>query len=316
MSTVIPQWNISNAPVLASLNDYTVLNNDVKMPRVGIGSWMGGVASLDAADFSDEPARALKSVKMALDAGYRAIDTAVAYSTEEACGQAFRESGLKREEVFITSKFISQEANNPAIAESVFKGTLEQMGLEFLDLYLIHWPVFFPGDEMYLQLWKVFERLYKEGLVRAIGVSNFNIEHLEKLLSDCEIIPVVNQVEFHPFLQQYELREYCAKHKIQVEAWSVQGYGRIFYNEEIKQLAAKYGKTESQITLRWALQEGVLIIPRSEKKERIIENASLYDFALSGEDMTLMCSLNTNTRFGPDPAVGPGVESNSEYLYK
>lgn len=267
------------------INDTTVLANGVNMPWLGLGVWK-----------SEEGEEVVQAVKAALRAGYRSIDTAAIYRNEEGVGRAIRESGVPREELFITTK-VWNKAQGYDITLSAFDRSLEKLGLDYIDLYLIHWPV----QGLYKDTWRAMEKLYKEGKIRAIGVSNFQIHHLQDLMQDCEIKPMLNQVEFHPYLTQKELLSFCREQGIQLEAWSPLMHGTIIDEPVIVELAGKYGKTPAQIVLRWDLQHGVVTIPKSVKEHRIIENSGIFDFELSQDDMDELDSLNKNQRFGPDP---------------
>ncbi|OWR30865.1 aldo/keto reductase [Saccharibacillus sp. O23] len=268
-----------------SLTAKVKLNNGVEMPWFGLGVWQ----VKDGEEAKD-------SVKAALKAGYIGIDTAAAYKNEKSVGEAIRESGLNREDLFITSKvWNGDQGYDETLA--AFDATMEKLGLDVLDLYLIHWPV----KGKYKDTWRAMEKLYKDGRIRAIGVSNFQPHHLDDLLADAEVVPAVNQIEFHPLLTQSELLNYCAQKGIQVEAWSPLAQGRLFDNEVVKGLADKYGKSPAQILLRWVLDKGVVVLTRSVKESRIVENADLFDFALTPEDVTALEALNKNERTGPDP---------------
>lgn len=268
-----------------SLTAKVKLNNGVEMPWFGLGVWQ----VKDGEEAKD-------SVKAALKAGYIGIDTAAAYKNEKSVGEAIRESGLNREDLFITSKvWNGDQGYDETLA--AFDATMEKLGLDVLDLYLIHWPV----KGKYKDTWRAMEKLYQDGRIRAIGVSNFQPHHLDDLLADAEVVPTVNQVEFHPLLTQSELLNYCAQKGIQVEAWSPLAQGRLFDNEVVKGLADKYGKSPAQILLRWVLDKGVVVLTRSVKESRIVENADLFDFALTPEDVTALEALNKNERTGPDP---------------
>ena len=271
--------------LVKSLQDVTTLHNGVKMPWFGLGVYL-----------SEEGQEVINAVKAAVKAGYRSIDTAAFYKNEEGVGQAIKESRIPREELFITTKVWNTDQGYESTL-AAFNESLKKLDLEYIDLYLIHWPV----KETYKETWKALETLYKEGKVRAIGVCNFQIHHLEDLLADAEIAPMVNQVEYHPRLTQKELLAYCQEHSIQLEAWSPLGRGRMLDEPTLQELAAKYGKTVAQIILRWDLQTGVVTIPKSVKEQRIIENADIFDFELSKADMDKIDSLNRDQRNGPDP---------------
>jgi diketogulonate reductase-like aldo/keto reductase len=238
-------------------------------------------------------------VKTALATGYRHIDTAAAYNNEESVGRAIRESGVPREEIFVTTKVWNSRQGYETTLEAV-EDSLEKLGFEYVDLYLIHWAV----KGKYKDTWRALEKLYADGRVRSIGVSNFEIHHLEDLLEDAKVVPAVNQVECHPLLTQYELQEYCESKGIRITAWSPLMRGNIDV-PLLKELAAKYGKSPAQIILRWDLQRGLITIPKSVTPERIRENADIFDFELSEEDMRAINGLNENRRFGSHPDNPP-----------
>ncbi|UYG97646.1 aldo/keto reductase [Cytobacillus firmus] len=268
-----------------SLSTTAALANGVNMPRVGLGVFK-----------VEKEEELITAVKAAIEIGYRSIDTAAIYGNEEWVGEAIRQSGCNREELFITSKVWNSKQGYEA-ALKAFNTSLEKMGLEYLDLYLIHWPV----EGKYTETWRALEDLYKEGKIKAIGVSNFQISHLENLLKTAEIKPMINQIELHPKLTQTELRAFAAKHDMHIEAWAPLMQGGLFENEILKKLAERYGKSIAQIVLRWHLQNGIIVIPKSTKPHRIEENADLFDFELSQQDMELIDSLNEDLRVGPDP---------------
>ena len=261
------------------------LHNGVQMPYFGLGVYL----SKDGSEVSN-------AVKVALEHGYRHVDTASIYNNEKGVGQGIRESQVPREAVFVVSKVWNSDQGYDSTLKA-FDASLERLEMDYLDLYLIHWP---KGD-VSKDTWKALERLYKEKRVRAIGVSNFLKHQLEDLLPTVEIVPMVNQMEFHPYLVQQDLVDYCQQHKIQYEAWSPMMQGNIFDLDILKELASKYQKTVAQIVLRWDLQKGVVTIPKSSKKDRIIANANLFDFELNHEDMARLDALDRGQRFGPDP---------------
>ncbi|SDS95510.1 Aldo/keto reductase [Paenibacillaceae bacterium GAS479] len=269
---------------LKGLNDVVELNNGVPMPRFGLGVWK-----------VTEEGQVEQAVQSAIKAGYRSIDTAKIYGNEEGVGQGIRDSGVSRDELFITTKVWNADLGYESTLQA-FQTSLDKLGLQQLDLYLIHWPV----EGKIKDAWRAMEKLYKDGKVRAIGVCNFHIHHLEDLMKDAEIKPMLNQVECHPLLSQVELREFCQSHDIVVEAWSPLMQGNLDL-PELTELAKKHGKTPAQIVLRWDLQHGIVTIPKSTHENRIIENANVYDFELSQEDMALIDGINQNKRFGPDP---------------
>ncbi|WP_093672362.1 aldo/keto reductase [Sporolactobacillus nakayamae] len=248
----------------------------------------------------DDQEVAAKSVQVAIRSGYRLIDTAAIYQNETGVGQGIKavleETDLSREDLFITSKVWNADQGYDATLKA-YQESLTKLGLDYLDLYLIHWPV--AGK--YKDTWRAMEQLYKEGKVRAIGVSNFQIHHLEDLLKDAEVTPVVNQVERHPRLTQEPLKDYCEQHGIRLEAWAPLMVGELLQNETIQGIAKKYGKSTAQIILRWHVQGGVIAIPKSVNEGRIQENGQIVDFELSAEDMAAINALNQDHRTGPDP---------------
>ncbi|NHC38995.1 aldo/keto reductase [Bacillus sp. MM2020_1] len=268
-----------------NLKDTTTLSNGVKMPWMGLGVFK-----------VTEGEEVIQSVKAAIKNGYISIDTAAIYGNEEGVGQAIKESGVPREELFITTKLWNSEQGYESTL-AAFETSMNKLGLDYLDLYLIHWP----GKDKYKETWKAFEKLYKDGRVRAIGVSNFLVHHLEDLLSSAEIKPMVNQVEFHPHLTQKELLDYCKNEGIQLEAWSPLKQGQLLSEPVLVDLAHKYNKSVAQVILRWDLQHGVVTIPKSIKEHRIIENANIFDFELSAEDMEKIDGLNQDSRAGSHP---------------
>ena len=275
--------------IAKNLQDTATLHNGVKMPWFGLGVFK-----------VEEGPELVSAVKTAIKHGYRSIDTAAIYENEVGVGQGIREAiqeaNISREDLFVTSKVWNSDLGYESTI-AAYEASLNKLGLEYLDLYLIHWPV--AGK--YKEAWKALESLYKEGRVKAIGVSNFHIHHLEDLMEDAEIKPMVNQVEYHPRLTQKELQAFCRKHGIQLEAWSPLMQGQLLDNEILKEIANKYNKSVAQVILRWDLQNGVVTIPKSTKEHRIIENASVFDFQLTEEDMERIDGLNQNHRAGPDP---------------
>ena len=268
-----------------NLQDTTTLHNGVKMPWFGLGVFK-----------VQEGSEVVESVKAALRNGYKSIDTAAVYRNEEGVGQGIKEAGVPREELFITTKVWNSDQGCESTLQA-FETSMEKLGLEYLDLYLIHWPV--AGK--YKETWKALEKLYKDGKVRAIGVSNFHVHHLKDLMADAEIKPMVNQVEYHPHLAQTELLEFCKAEGIQIEAWSPLKQGELLSEPTIVEIAEKHKKSPAQVILRWDLQNEVITIPKSVKEHRIIENADIFDFELSADDMDRLNSLNKNERVGPDP---------------
>ncbi|MBO6533434.1 MAG: aldo/keto reductase [Muricauda sp.] len=270
---------------ITDLQGFFELHNGVQMPYFGLGVYQ-----------SEDGSEVINAVKAALDHGYRHIDTAAIYHNEEGVGTGIRESSVSREDVFLTSKVWNTDQGYDSTIKA-FEASLERLGTDYLDLYLIHWP----KGELSKETWKALEKLYMEERVRAIGVSNFLQHHLEDLLPSVEIVPMVNQMEFHPYLVQQDLIDFCTSKNIQYEAWSPLMQGHIFELDMMKDLASKYNKTIAQVVLRWDLQKGVITIPKSSKPERIKANADLFDFELSDEDVQLLDSLEKGKRFGPDP---------------
>lgn len=269
------------------------LNNNLSIPQLGLGVYK---ADDEEAEFA---------VGTALEAGYRLIDTAKLYNNETGVGRAIKNSSVPREDIFVTTKlWNSDQGYDTTIA--AFHASLERLGLDYLDLYLIHWPM--PAVDTYIDTWRAFEDLHKQGLIKSIGVSNFNIEHLEKLLASSSIVPVLNQVELHPDFQQLKLREFCQQHNIKVESWKpIGGQGSALHeNDTIKRLAAAHNKSTAQIMIRWHIQSGLIVIPKSVHTERIQENIDVFDFQLSDDDMDAIASLDGDNRAGPDPATMNG----------
>ncbi len=271
--------------MISSIEDYVLLNNGLKMP------WLGfGVLNIEDGHVVEE------AVINALETGYRSLDTATVYGNERGVGKAIRESGIPREEIFLTTK-VWNDAQREKRTLAAFEESLQRLETEYVDLYLVHWPV--KGS--YQETWMVMEEIYQSGRAKAIGVSNFQVHHLLDILGDGQIVPTVNQIEFHPFLVQSELLEFCRSHSIQVEAWSPLMQGDIFAEPTVQELAEKYHKTIAQIVLRWDLQHEVVTIPKSVNPNRIAENAQIFDFELSQEDMNVLDALDEGKRVGPDP---------------
>ena len=271
---------VTSVPVLE-------LNNGVRMPQLGYGVFQIPGPETTAA------------VKAALDAGYRSIDTAAIYGNEAGVGQAIAESGIARDELFVTTKLWNSAQGYDSTLKA-FDESLAKLGLEQLDLYLIHWPT--PKRDKFLDTWKAFEKLYADGRVRAIGVSNFQPAHLERLLDASDVVPAVNQIELHPYLQQQEVREFDAKHGIATEAWSpLAKGGGLLGDPAVADLAVKHSRTPAQIVLRWHLQLGNIVIPKSVTPSRIAENFDVFGFTLSEDEMESLSPLDRGERTGPDP---------------
>ncbi|RKQ15090.1 aldo/keto reductase [Lysinibacillus endophyticus] len=275
--------------MVKNLKDTTTLHNGVKMPWFGIGVFK-----------VEEGPELVNAVKTAIKHGYRSVDTAAIYENEEGVGkgiqEGLKEAGISREELFVTSKVWNADLGYESTI-AAYETSLKKLGLEYLDLYLIHWPV----EGKYKDAWRALETLYKEGRVKAIGVSNFQIHHLEELMKDAEIKPMINQVEYHPRLTQKALKAFCQDNEIQLEAWSPLMQGQLLDNEVLQEIANKHNKFVAQVILRWDLQNGVVTIPKSTKEHRIIENANVFDFELTPDEMEIIDGLNQNLRVGPDP---------------
>lgn len=264
------------------------LHDGVEMPQIGFGV------------FQIPPEETQRAVELALEAGYRHIDTASAYRNEKGVGAALAASGLPREEYFVTTKlWNSQQGHDSTLA--AFEASLDRLGLDHVDLYLIHWPA--PTQGRFVDTWRAFEQIYREEAARTIGVSNFRIEDLQMLERETETRPTVNQVELHPRLQQVALRAWHAEHGIATEAWSPLAQGELLDEETIVAVAEEHGKTPAQVILRWHLQLGNVVIPKSVTPERIRENVDIFDFELSEEDLAAIGGLDSSARIGPDPAT-------------
>lgn len=275
--------------MVKNLQDTTTLHNGVKMPWFGIGVFK-----------VEEGPELVNALKTAIKHGYRSVDTAAIYENEEGVGkgiqEGLKEAGISREELFVTSKVWNADLGYESTI-AAFEASLKKLGLAYLDLYLIHWPV--AGK--YKDAWRALETLYQEGRVKAIGVSNFQIHHLDDLMKDIEIKPMINQVECHPRLTQKELKTFCEDHGIQLEAWSPLMQGQLLDNEVLQEIANNHNKSVAQVILRWDLQNGVVTIPKSTKEHRIVENANVFDFELTKAEMEIIDGLNQNLRVGPDP---------------
>jgi diketogulonate reductase-like aldo/keto reductase len=256
-----------------SVSKSLTLNNGVVIPTLGLGVYQ-----------MQEGEETEHAVRWALEAGYRLIDTAKLYANERSVGKAIRESGIAREEIFITTKLWPTDFLNP---QAAFDRSFDKLDLGYIDLYLVHFPIpYVPAN-----VWRTFERLYSEGRVRAIGVSNYSVAQLEKLLASCEVPPAVNQVKFNPFSYKKDLLEFCTQMGIVVEAYSPLTQGGKLHHPVIEQIAKAHAKSPAQLMIRWALEQRTVVIPKSSRKERIIENAEVYDFELSAEEMQLLNTL-------------------------
>ena len=271
------------------MNPVVTLNNGVRIPQLGFGVFQVPVEQTEAV------------VSTALEVGYRSIDTAAAYHNEEGVGKAITSSGLARDEVFVTTKLWNADHGYDR-ALRAFDASAQRLGLETLDLYLIHWPV--PAADRYVETWKALEKLASDGRARAIGVSNFAVEHLRRLLEQTGTVPAVNQVELHPYFQQTDLRAEHAELGIATEAWSPLGQGGALLSDAtITRLADRHGVTPAQVVLRWHLQLGNIVIPKSVNPARMRQNLDVFGFELSAEDLSAIADLETGKRMGPDPAT-------------
>ena len=276
--------NASNGSKVPSLT----LNNGVEMPRLGLGVWQ----------VSDD--EATRAVGAALEAGYRSIDTAASYGNESGTGRALAESGIARDELFVTTKLMNRDHGYDSTLRA-FDASLGRLGLDHVDLYLIHWPL--PAKDAYVDTYRALEKIMADGRARAIGVSNFLPDHLERLLGETSVVPALNQIELHPQLQQRASREAHAAHGIATEAWSPLGQGRgLLEVPAIVAIAQKHGRTPAQVVLRWHLQTGNVVIPKSVTPSRIRENIDVFDFELDAEDLAGIAALDENRRLGPNPA--------------
>jgi 2,5-diketo-D-gluconate reductase A len=274
---------------MEGMNSLRLYRDGVEIPQLGFGVWQVP---------DDEAERA---VTTALEYGYRHIDTAKLYRNEEGVGRAVRASGIPREKLFVTTKLWNDDHGR---AEQAFGESLARLGLDYVDLYLIHWPA--PRQDLYVQAWRSLEKIYRDGRAKAIGVSNFTAETLTRLLDETDIAPCVNQIELHPWLQQHRMREFHDKNGILTEAWSPLGQGKGLLEEPaLTVLSEKHGRTPAQIVLRWHIQLGNIVIPKSVTPARIKENIAVFDFILDKEDMAAIGALNAGRRLGPDPDVFP-----------
>ena len=267
-------------PTVIKLHDGNV------MPQLGLGVWKAGNEDV------------VNAIHKALEVGYRAIDTAAAYKNEEGVGKAIKSAALPREELFITSKLWNDDQKRPAEA---LRESLDKLQLDYLDLYLIHWPV--PAIDRYVEAWKGLIELQQKGLIKSIGVCNFQAPHLQRLIDETGVTPVINQIELHPLMQQRQLHVWNANHKIQTESWSplAQGGEGVFDQPIIRKLADKYGKTAAQIVIRWHLDSGLVVIPKSVTPSRIVENFDVWDFRLDKDELAEIAKLDQGKRLGPDP---------------
>ena len=268
-----------------NLQSKKTLANGVEMPRLGLGVYK-----------MTEPAEAVEAMTAALEAGYLAIDTASLYGNEVQVGEAVRASGVKRENLFITSKVWNTDQGYDETLRA-FEKTLENLKVEYLDLYLTHWPV----DGKFTDTYRAIERLYEEKLIRVPGVSNHHRHHLEAVFAKANVKPMVNQIELHPYLSQEPLREFCQEENIAVTAWSPLARGKLLEEPVVKRIAEAHGKAPAQVVIRWHLQHDIIVIPKSVRPERVRSNADVFNFTLTGEEMQQLDALNRNERTGKDP---------------
>jgi 2,5-diketo-D-gluconate reductase A len=266
-----------------------MLNNGRTIPQLGFGV------------FQVEPEDTAEAVTLALQAGYRHIDTAQMYGNEREVGEAIAKSGLDRGDVFVTSK-LANDSHRPDDARLAFEASLDALGFDYLDLFLIHWPLPTRYDGDYVSTWRTLEEFYAAGRARSIGVSNFQPHHLRRLHTECAITPAADQIEVHPYLTQQPVREFCAAHQIAIEAWSpLARGGDLLSDPVVVSIAEAAGKTPAQVVLRWHIERGDIVFPKSVTPARIKENIDIFDFELSGEDLQAITSLNRDQRTGPDP---------------
>ncbi|MDX8460444.1 aldo/keto reductase [Mesorhizobium humile] len=265
------------------------LNDAATIPQIGLGVWQV------------DPDITAKVVRWGIEAGYRLIDTAEGYRNEEGVGEAIRAAAVPRDELFITSK-LRNGAHQRDEALRAFDDTMRKLGIDRIDLFLIHWPV--PSQNKYVEAWKTLVELKQAGRIKSVGVSNFNQDHLERIIGETGVTPVVNQIELHPRFQQRDKREFHKKHGIHVESWSPLGSGRLLADPTLEKLAKKHGKSVAQVIIRWHLQEGLVVIPKSIHQERIASNFDVFGFELDAGDMQTIHGLDSRDgRTGPDPAT-------------
>ncbi|WP_210134703.1 aldo/keto reductase [Staphylococcus sp. GDX8P80P] len=269
------------------VNDTQILNNGYPMPKIGLGVYKVSDEEMETA------------IQAAIDDGYRAFDTAYFYKNEEVLGKALKNSGVPREDLFITTKLWNDHQGYDRTLE-YFNRSLDNLGLDYIDLYLIHWPC--ENDQLYIETYKALEKLYEEGKVKAIGVCNFKVHHLETLMRETNIVPQVNQIEVHPYFNQQDVQDYCDKHDIVVTAWMPLMRNRgLLEDPTITKLAKQYDKTSAQIVLRWHIAHNRIVIPKSKTPSRIRENHNIFDFNLELTEIAEIDSLNRNARQGKDP---------------
>ncbi|PBC01087.1 aldo/keto reductase [Mesorhizobium sp. WSM3860] len=266
-----------------------VLNDGSTIPQIGLGVWQV------------DPDITAKVVRWGIEAGYRLIDTAEGYRNEEGVGEAMRSAGVPRNELFITSKLRNGGHQRDAALRS-FDDTMQKLGIDQIDLFLIHWPV--PSQNKYVEAWKALVELKQAGRIKSVGVSNFNQDHLERIIGETGVTPAVNQIELHPRFQQRDKREFHKRHNIRIESWSPLGSGRLLADPTLQGVAKKHGKSVAQVIIRWHLQEGLIVIPKSNHQDRIAGNFAVFDFELDDEEMQTVRRMDSaDGRTGPDPAT-------------
>ncbi|MER8578149.1 aldo/keto reductase [Mesorhizobium sp. M1423] len=279
----MPEQITLNRPEQIRLNDGSAI------PQIGLGVWQV------------DPAITAKVVRWGIEAGYRLIDTAEGYQNEEGVGQAIRSAGVPRSELFITSK-LRNGAHQRDAALRAFDETMSKLGIEQIDLFLIHWPV--PSQDRYVEAWKTLIELRQSGRIKSIGVSNFNQDHLERIIGETGVTPTVNQIELHPRFQQRDKREFHDRHNTRIESWSPLGSGRLLSDPTLESIARKHGKSVAQTIVRWHLQEGLIVIPKSIHQDRIAANFDVFDFELEAKDLELIRGMDSpDGRTGPNPAT-------------
>ncbi|MER9678843.1 aldo/keto reductase [Mesorhizobium sp. M0184] len=279
----MPEQITLNRPEQIRLNDGSAI------PQIGLGVWQV------------DPAITAKVVRWGIEAGYRLIDTAEGYQNEEGVGQAIRSAGVPRSELFITSK-LRNGAHQRDAALRAFDETMSKLGIEQINLFLIHWPV--PSQDRYVEAWKTLIELRQSGRIKSIGVSNFNQDHLERIIGETGVTPTVNQIELHPRFQQRDKREFHDRHNIRIESWSPLGSGRLLSDPTLESIARKHGKSVAQTIVRWHLQEGLIVIPKSIHQDRIAANFDVFDFELEAKDLELIRGMDSpDGRTGPNPAT-------------
>ncbi len=267
--------------------DFRKLNNGVEIPALGLGVFR-----------MEDEKEAYSSVRKAIDLGYRHIDTAMVYENEEPVGRAIRESGVNREELFVTTKLWNDDIKNNN-AQKAFETSLRKLGLDYVDLYLVHWPI----KDKYVSVWAEMEKIYQSGKARAVGVSNYLSHHLQGIIDMKSLMPAVNQIELHPYLSQEPLVEFCTQYDINIESWSplCANKNNLLQEQSLKDIGDKFSKSAAQVILRWNIQRGLIVIPKSSHPKRQAENLNVFDFELTVEDMQKIDQLNKDMRVGSHP---------------